>query len=80
MKQEFNIDLRVLEYINLAQEEAKSEFTRIDRVKEYNQLKVIKAMQINKLSDTHFHGTTGYGYDDKGRDVLDDVYRDVFKA
>ena len=80
LKQEFNIDLRVLEYINLAQEEAKSEFARIDRVKEYNQLKVIRAMQINKLSDTHFSGTTGYGYDDKGRDVLDDVYRDVFKA
>jgi len=36
-------------------------------------------MQNNKLSDSHFVGTTGYGYDDKGRDVLDDVYRDISK-
>jgi len=55
-------------------------FDRIDSVREYNQYKVIKAMQNNKLSDSHFVGTTGYGYDDKGRDVLDDVYRDIFKA
>jgi len=80
LKTEFEIDSRVLECINLAQEEVEKEFQRIDRVKEYNQLKVIKAMQINKVSDTHFSGTTGYGYDDKGRDVLDDVYKDVFKA
>ena len=37
-------------------------------------------MQNNNVSDTHFNGTTGYGYDDKGRDGLDCVYRDVFKA
>lgn len=80
LKKEFNIDFRVLECINSAQEEVKEEFRRIDTVKEYNQLKVIRAMQMNNLSDTHFPGTTGYGYDDKGRDVLDNVYKDVFKA
>ncbi len=80
LKKEFNIDFRVLECINSAQEEVKEEFRRIDAVKEYNQLRVIRAMQMNNLSDTHFPGTTGYGYDDKGRDVLDDVYKDVFKA
>ncbi len=80
LKKEFNIDFRVLECINTAQEEVKEEFQRIDTVKEYNQLKVIRAMQMNNLSDTHFPGTTGYGYDDKGRDVLDNVYKDVFKA
>jgi len=80
LKEDFNIDSKVLDCVNAAQEEVKSEFHRIDAVKEYNQLKVIKAMQKNNLSDTHFYGTTGYGYNDKGRDALDNVYRDVFKA
>lgn len=80
LKKEFNIDPKVLECINLAQEEVKSEFQKIDSIKEYNQLKIIKAMQNNNLSDTHFHGTTGYGYDDKGRDGLDEIYKDVFKS
>ncbi|WP_245532871.1 aminotransferase class I/II-fold pyridoxal phosphate-dependent enzyme [Acetivibrio clariflavus] len=80
LKKEFNIDSKVLECINSAQEEVKGEFQKIDSVRECNQLKVIKAMQMNNLSDSHFHGTTGYGYGDKGRDVLDSVYKDVFKA
>jgi cystathionine beta-lyase family protein involved in aluminum resistance len=80
LEKEFNIDSNVLKCINWAQEEVQEEFRRIDTVKEYNQLKVIRAMQRNNLSDTHFPGTTGYGYDDKGRDVLDNVYKDVFKA
>lgn len=80
LNKEFNIDSKVLECVNLAQEEARLEFQKIDRVREFNQLKVIRAMQKNNLSDTHFAGTTGYGYDDKGREVLDDVYKDVFKA
>ncbi|WP_010252736.1 methionine gamma-lyase family protein [Acetivibrio cellulolyticus] len=77
---EFNICDKVLEITKDAEKIISLEFQKIDRVKEYNQLKVIRAMQVNNLSDTHFPGTTGYGYDDKGRDVLDDVYRDVFKA
>src|SRR5690242_19219604 len=55
-------------------------FDRISRTREYNQLKVIKALQQNNLSDSHFSGTTGYGYDDRGREVLDSVYADIFKA
>ena len=45
---------------------------------EYNQLKVIKAMQDNRVSDIHFAATTGYGYNDLGRDTLEDVYASVF--
>lgn len=80
LKNEFGIDERVLKVTDSALKEVASEFSAIDSVKEYNQFKVIKAMQNNNVSDTHFNGTTGYGYDDKGRDALDCVYRDVFKA
>ena len=52
----------------------------IDKVKRVNQFKVIKAMQKNGVSDTHFNGTTGYGYDDRGREVLESVFASVFKA
>ncbi len=54
--------------------------THLDEIKNYNQLKVIRAMQKNRLSDTHFGGTTGYGYDDSGRETLEKVYADVFKC
>ena len=58
----------------------KERFEKIDAVAEYNQLKVIQAMQKNKLSDIHFASTTGYGYNDLGRDVLESVYADIFRA
>ena len=58
----------------------KERFQKIDETAEYNQLKVIKAMQKNKLSDIHFAATTGYGYNDLGRDTLESVYADIFKA
>lgn len=46
----------------------------------YNQQKVLEAFQRQKVSDHHFHPSTGYGYDDEGRDTLERVYADVFKA
>ena len=56
------------------------EFHKIDKVAEYNQLKVIKAFQNHKISEAHFTTTTGYGYNDLGRDALEKVYADVFKT
>lgn len=56
----------------------KGRFEEIDYVSEYNQLKVIKAMQKNKVSEACLLGTTGYGYNDLGRDTLEAVYADVF--
>lgn len=53
-------------------------FDHIDQVAEYNQLKVLAAMQKNKVSDIHFAATTGYGYNDMGRDTLEQVYADIF--
>ena len=52
----------------------------IDKRAEYNQLKVIKAMQDNRVSDIHFASTTGYGYNDLGRDTLEEVFANVFQA
>lgn len=80
LNQEFGIQKDVIEIVSLAEKSIEKEFEKINKVAEYNQIKVIKAMQNNRLSDTHFGGTTGYGYDDVGREVLDGVYRDVFKG
>ena len=62
------------------EEELKERFAKIDEIAEYNQLKVLKGMQDNKVSDIHFAATTGYGYNDLGRDTLEDVYASVFHA
>ena len=80
LKTEFGICEAVINVSNLTEKDSKDILNDIDAVKEYNQLKVIKAMQKNNLSDTHFPGTTGYGYDDRRRDLLDRVFADVFKA
>ena len=53
-------------------------FRDIDKVCEINQIKVIKAMQDNRLNEAHFAGSTGYGYTDEGRDALEAIYADVF--
>ena len=55
-------------------------FEEIDKNAEYNQMKVIKAMQENKVAEMHLSGTTGYGYNDDGRDTLEKVYSDIFKT
>lgn len=56
----------------------KERFEEIDEVAEYNQMKVLNAMQECKVSDIHFAATTGYGYNDLGRDTLEEVYAKVF--
>ena len=56
----------------------KERFAEIDKIAEYNQLKVIKAMQEHKVSDYHFADSTGYGYNDSGRDTLEAVYASIF--
>lgn len=56
----------------------KERFEAIDEVAEYNQMKVLNAMQECKVSDIHFAATTGYGYNDLGRDTLEEVYAKVF--
>ncbi|OUQ55726.1 hypothetical protein B5E58_11860 [Tyzzerella sp. An114] len=74
----FGIDKKVLDFCLEKEELVKEKFAEIDRITEYNQLKVLNAMQKNKLSDVHFAATTGYGYNDLGRDTLEKIYADVF--
>ncbi len=76
----FEIDSDIIELAERAEETVKTSFYNIDKVKEQNQLKVIRAMQLERLSDTHFSGTTGYGYNDRGREILDTVFAHAFGA
>lgn len=80
MYKNMDIDSDVFVYCRRSEVRLKDQFSRIDRLAEYNQLKVLKAMQKNKVSDTHFESTTGYGYNDMGRETLEKVYADVFGA
>ena len=59
-------------------EELSPRFAKIDAVAEYNQMKVLSAMRKNRVSEMHFAATTGYGYNDSGRDTLERVYADTF--
>ncbi len=72
------IDNKVIDFCNDIEKNLKERFNDIDTIAEYNQLKVIKAMQDNKVSDACFAATTGYGYNDMGRDTLEDVYASIF--
>ncbi|MFU0827539.1 MAG: Methionine gamma-lyase [Lachnoclostridium sp.] len=78
MYKDFSIDEAILKYCDNIENSLKERFEAIDKTAEYNQLKVLKAMQNNRVSDIHFAATTGYGYNDLGRDTLEKVYADVF--
>lgn len=73
-----DIKPEVYELARQAEEEIRPQFERIDRIAMLNTRKVMTAFQDNKVSDSCFAGTTGYGYDDLGREVLDKVYAQVF--
>ena len=68
----------VLAYCREIEKSLESRFKAIDEVAEYNQMKVLLAMQKNKVSEGCFQSSTGYGYDDLGRDTLERVYADIF--
>ncbi|MEE1061520.1 MAG: methionine gamma-lyase family protein [Ruminococcus sp.] len=76
----FNIDTRVLEAAEKAMELCREKFAEIEDIQEYNQQKMIKAFQEAAIRESHLAGSTGYGYDDYGRDALDRVYAYVFDA
>ena len=66
--------------IKLAEKALTKEFEQIDEIRDYNQEKVLKAFIENKVAPEHFYTVSGYGHDDLGREVLDKVFADVFKA
>ncbi|MDD7739422.1 MAG: methionine gamma-lyase family protein [Fusicatenibacter sp.] len=78
MYAKLGISKEVLGFGTKIEEELKERFARIDEVAEYNQLKVIHAMQVNKVSEACLYSTTGYGYNDLGRDTLERVYATAF--
>ena len=80
MYKEFGISEEIIELSKEVDQELKQEFEKIDNIKEYNSLKVIKAFQKHKLSDMHFGATTGYGYGDIGRDTIESIFADVLGA
>ena len=76
----FNIDNKLTELDKRALERSEKQFERIDSITEYNQLKVLKAFIKNGVSESSFAGSTGYGYDDRGREVLEKVMADCMGA
>lgn len=76
--QELGVDSKVYDYVNVIEDELKERFDRLNAIAELNQLKVLKAMQKHKISEAHLGGTTGYGYNDIGREAIEAVYADVF--
>lgn len=78
MYEKMGISKEVLAFSNEILESLKERFERIDDVAEYNQMKVLHAMQKNQVSEMHLETSSGYGYTDLGRDTLEAVYADVF--
>ena len=76
----FNIDNKLTELDKKALERTEKQFERIDSITEYNQLKVLNAFIKNGVSESAFAGSTGYGYDDRGREVLEKVMADCMGA
>ncbi|MBE1441802.1 aminotransferase class I/II-fold pyridoxal phosphate-dependent enzyme [Paenibacillus sp. OAS669] len=71
---------RITAWMERAEQVIEEKVKEIDRIVDQNQWKVIRAFQNQKVSDYHFSGSTGYGYNDRGREVLDLVYAEVFGA
>lgn len=80
MYEQLGISKAVQEFGKKIEVTLKERFEALDETAEYNQMKVIHAMQEARVSDIHFAATTGYGYNDLGRDVLEEVYAKAFHA
>ena len=77
-----NMPLQISERVRLLAEQAEAalseQFSRIDSIAEYNTHRVLAAFREHRVAESYFAGTTGYGYDDLGRDQLDLIYADLF--
>lgn len=76
----YGIDEKYISLDSKIENDLKDVFSRISDIAMYNQAKVHKAFLDNKVSEVHFAKTTGYGYDDVGREAIEKVYADIFKA
>ena len=80
MKNLFDIDEKILNAADRATEMCRGQFAEIEAVRDHQQQKMLKAFQTYNVSEAMFAGSTGYGYDDRGRDTLDKIYAYVFDA
>ena len=77
---QFGIDESIIDYVNEKEKYILDKFKEIDKIQEYNQYKVIHAMQECRLTSTDFNWTTGYGYGDMGREKVEEIYAKVFNT
>lgn len=80
LKENYGIKDYIFELSERSLDDIKDQFDRLDKIKEYNQYKMLKAFQEERISDSHFTNSTGYGYDDLGREGIEKVYARVFKT
>jgi len=76
----YNLNYKYIDIDEKIEKELETIFNKISNISLYNQAKVHKAFRDNKISEVHFGKTTGYGYDDIGREILEKAYADIFKA
>ena len=74
------ISEKTIELVNTCEDELKDEFNKLDRMCDRNSLKVLNAFKNNNISEAHFNSTTGYGYNDLGRDAIEKVFAEVLGA
>ena len=77
---EFGIDRKVIDYVSNLEAELSDSFNKADEIAGICQLKVLKAFQENHINATHFNWSSGYGYDDAGREAVEKVYSSVFNT
>lgn len=70
----------IVEFVYDCEEKIKDKLEEVDKISFFNSMKVLNAMHNNKISSSHFEGSTGYGYDDIGRDMIEKVYADIFRC
>lgn len=80
LKTTYGFTDETIDLYNRAIADVQDQFKIYDEIREYNQIKVLKAFQDERISDSHFTNSSGYGYDDIGRDSLDKVYARIFNT
>lgn len=78
MYKEYGITEETYNLVNKCEKEVTEEFNKVNEICEYNSLKVLKAFHDNNLSEVHFNESTGYGYDDIGRETIEKIYSEIF--
>ncbi|MBX4261881.1 methionine gamma-lyase family protein [Clostridium estertheticum] len=80
LQKKYKINSKTIGLYDIAIKDVQSEFEKLDEVREFNQLKVLTALQDERISESHFTNSSGYGYGDIGRDSLDKVYARIFNC